>query len=294
MKPLVTMREAFGDPTLLGGALRGDSWHVWRVLLIAAVGEELTEDERAVFRRFTGRDREPGAMVDTWLTVSGRRSGKTTAMAALVVYLACLCEWSEDLSLGERGTALYLAPKQDQASRAFRYARTFVQHSPLMRRLIVNEVADAIELSNGIDIEVQAASWRHVRGATCVATVLDECAFFRSEAESANRDEDLVTALRPSLVTTGGPMLLISSPGTDVGVVHAIHRRHYGPQGDPLVLVVQSDSRSLNPKLDQARIDREYVEDPESAQADLATPLRAKVGAPLFNAMCEIAPLSDS
>src|SRR6266545_8279334 len=119
MKPLVTLRKALGDPLLLADALKGNSWTTWRVLLIAAVGEPLTDDERVIFKTFTGRDHEPGQMIDTALCVSGRRSGKTTAMAALVVWLSCLCDWSEDLSLGERGTALYLAPTQDQASRAF-------------------------------------------------------------------------------------------------------------------------------------------------------------------------------
>jgi hypothetical protein len=44
-------------------------------------------------------------MIDTFLAVAGRRSGKTTAMAAFMVYLACLCDWSDVLSLGERGVA---------------------------------------------------------------------------------------------------------------------------------------------------------------------------------------------
>src|SRR5262249_14603583 len=117
MQPLFTMRQALADPLLLADAMKGESWAGWRVLLTASVGEELTADERLIFKAFTGRDHEPGTMIDTWLTVSGRRSGKTTAVAVLVVYLSCLCDWSGDLNLGERGTALYLAPTQDQAGR---------------------------------------------------------------------------------------------------------------------------------------------------------------------------------
>jgi phage terminase large subunit-like protein len=229
VKKLFSMRDALTDPLLLADAMKGESWSGWRALLIASVGEELTEDERVAYRILTGRDREPGQMIDTWLTVSGRRSGKTTAVAVLVVYLAVLCNWSEELNLGERGVALYLAPTQDQAGRAFRYARDFIEHSPLMAKLVTNRTADSIELSNGIDIEIQAANWRHVRGVTCIAVVLDECAFLRNEADSANKDEDIVTALRPSLVTTNGPMLLISSPATEAGVVYQIHKRHFGP-----------------------------------------------------------------
>jgi hypothetical protein len=287
MKKLFPMRDALADPLLLADALRGPSWDAWRILLIAAVGEELTEDERAAFKQFTGRDHEPGSMIDTWLTVSGRRSGKTTALAVLVVYLACLCDWSDDLSLGERGVALYLAPTQDQAKRAFRYARAFINHSPLIKKLVTNEVADSIELSNGIDVEIQAANWRHVRGVTCIAVVLDECAFLRNAEDSQNKDTDLITALRPSLVTTNGPMLLISSPGTDQGVVYTIHRQNYGAQGDPLILVCQADSKALNPKLDQARIDREYSLDAESAQAEWGGQFRAPVSVYLSRPLVE-------
>ena len=41
------MRRALSDKHLLGVVLGGDSWLAWRVLLIAAMGEPLT-DERAV------------------------------------------------------------------------------------------------------------------------------------------------------------------------------------------------------------------------------------------------------
>src|SRR5262249_27369695 len=209
MKKLVSMREAVTAPDLLGAALRGESWRTGRPLLIAAAGEELTDDERAIFRQFTGRDHEPNEPIDTFLTVAGRRSGKTTAFAALVVYYACLIDWADTLSLGERGTALFLAPKQEQARRAWSYVRAFIRHSPVMSRLIENETAAELTLSNGIDVMVESANWRTARGATAVAVCLDECAFLRSSDESMMRDEDLVTALRPSLATTGGPMLLI-------------------------------------------------------------------------------------
>src|SRR6516225_359109 len=283
------MRQALADPLLLADAMKGETWAGWRVLLTAAVGEELTDDERVIFKTFTGRDHEPGKMIDTWLTVSGRRSGKTTAVAVLVVYLACLCDWSDCLNLGERGTCLYLAPTQDQAGRAFRYAREFIEHSPLMSKLVVNRTAGSLELSNNIDVEIQAANWRYVRGATCIAVVLDECAFLRNEADSANKDEDIVTALRPSLITTGGPMLLISSPATEVGVVYQIHKNHFGAAGDPLILVVESDSKTLNPGLDQARIDREYALDAEGAQAEWGGKFRVPISIYLPRSLVEAA-----
>ena len=57
MIPRVPLREALSDPNLLGTAIAGDSWSSWRTLLIAAMGEELREDEREIFSkryRFNG------------------------------------------------------------------------------------------------------------------------------------------------------------------------------------------------------------------------------------------------
>ena len=61
MRPQVTLRKALQDPHLLGNALPGDTWQSWHILLIASMGEELTEDERIIFKQLTGRDREPDA-----------------------------------------------------------------------------------------------------------------------------------------------------------------------------------------------------------------------------------------
>ena len=67
-----TMRRALHDPNLLGNVLAGDSWRAWRVLLTAAMGEALTEDERVVFQRLTGRHSEPLERVEElWAIVGG-------------------------------------------------------------------------------------------------------------------------------------------------------------------------------------------------------------------------------
>jgi hypothetical protein len=84
MRKNVSLREALSDPKLLGDALPGDSWAAWRTILIAAMGEELTSEEREVFAKLTGgRDREPGEMVEMLLIVAGRRSGKSRALKSV-------------------------------------------------------------------------------------------------------------------------------------------------------------------------------------------------------------------
>ena len=88
MIPRVPLRAALSDPNLLGTAIAGDSWRSWRALLIAAMGEELREDEREIFTKLTGRVREPLQRVDQFAAVIGRRGGKSRALATLATYIA--------------------------------------------------------------------------------------------------------------------------------------------------------------------------------------------------------------
>jgi hypothetical protein len=83
MKPKISLREALSDPGLLGNILAGDSWKAWRVILIAAMGEELTDDERPIFTALTGREREPLQRIEELAAVVGRRGGKSRSMATL-------------------------------------------------------------------------------------------------------------------------------------------------------------------------------------------------------------------
>jgi hypothetical protein len=106
MKPRCTLRRALSDPKLLGHALVGNSWSVWRILLIAAVGERLTESERAIFKKITGRAHEPGKPVHELVAIVGRRGGKSYAMAVLLCWLACLNDHRHSLAPGEMGIAL--------------------------------------------------------------------------------------------------------------------------------------------------------------------------------------------
>ena len=94
MKPSVTIRKALADKKLLGSTLLGDSWAAWRTILIASMGEPLTDDERETFTHLTGREREPLQRVEELCAVVGRRGGKSRAMATLAAYVGGLCKHS--------------------------------------------------------------------------------------------------------------------------------------------------------------------------------------------------------
>lgn len=270
----VTLRRSLTDPGLLGGVLGDDSWRAWRVLLIAAMGETLHDDERELFTKLTGREREPMQRVEEFFGIVGRRGGKSRAISALAAHVAGLQDHSAKLVPGERGVLLCVAPDQRQASISLNYVTAAFEQSPIMRQLVAKRTADTLSLANNIDIEVRAASFRRLRGPTYIGVVADESAFFFSEDFSSNSDTEILNALRPGLSTTGGLLAVISSPHAKKGEMWESYRQHFGPNGDPLVLVAQAASRVLNPTLPQSVVDRALQRDHAAASAEYLAQFR--------------------
>jgi hypothetical protein len=273
--PHLTLRKAITDPQLLGGSLKGQSWQPWCALLTAGMGEELTGEEREIFKKLTGREREPGQRVEELVCIVGRRGGKSRAMATLACYIAGLCE--HDLAPGERGVALLIAPDQRQAKIALDYATAVFEGSPVLHQLISNRTQDELELKNGIAIEVRAASFRRLRGPTYVAVFADEAAFWPADKWSSNPDVEILNAVRPGLATTCGPLFIASSPYAKRGVLFESFKRHWGPDGDPLILVAKGTSRELNPSLSQKIVDRALERDRTSATAEFLAEFRVDI-----------------
>jgi hypothetical protein len=275
MKPTVTLRQALNDPALLGSILASDSWAAWRVLLIAAMGEALTDAERETFTKLTGRAQEPLQRVEEAAFVIGRRGGKSRSMALLAAYIGGLCKHT--LVPGERGVLLCVAPDQRQAKITLDYCTAAFEASPILAQLIANRTGDTLSLTNGIDVDVRAASFRRLRGPTYIAVVADEAAFWFSDEYSVNTDTEILNAVRPGLATTGGPLIIASSPYARRGVLWETHRKHYGPDGDPLILVAQGASREFNSSLPQRVVDRAMERDPASAQAEYLAQFRSDI-----------------
>jgi hypothetical protein len=275
MKPTTSIRKALSDKKLLGGVLAGPSWFSWRTIMIASMGEQLTDGERIAFTKLTGRLVEPLQRVEELCAVIGRRGGKSRAMATLATYIAGLCK--HDLVPGERGIVLMIAPDQRQAGIALNYAQAAFEQSPILKQLIANRSSDTLELTNGINIEVRAASFRRLRGPTYIAVICDEAAFWYSDEFSANADTEILNSVRPGLATTHGPLIVASSPYAKRGVLWETHKRHHGPEGDPLILVAQGTSREFNPSLPQSVVDRAMERDRAAATAEYLAEFRTDI-----------------
>jgi len=279
VRPLLPLRRALSDPHVLGGLLDGPSWRHWRALLIGAMGEALDDDERALFREITGRAAEPGERVEELWGIIGRRGGKTRAMAVLAAYIAACCDWSDVLAPGETGILALFAATQRQAEIALSYVSAIFAdpHRPLFHGMKEGETQETVELYNSTRIEVRPASFKTSRGISAIGIICDEIAFWSSGDGAANPDTEILSALRPSLATTGGPLIAISSPYARRGELWNTYAEHYGPGGDPAILVANAPSRVMNPTLPQSVVDRAMARDGAAARAEYGAEFRIDV-----------------
>jgi hypothetical protein len=272
----MSMRAALDHPGIFGTILPGASWASWRVLLIASMGEELTEPERAVFLELTGRDHEPGERVEELWAIVGRRGGKTRAIAVLAAYIASLVDFSDILAPGERASLPIISASLNQAQKCFQYLDGIYANVAALKRLVTGQTSDTIALSTRVDIECRPASFRTIRGGTACAIICDEIAFWRSD-NSANPDTEILNAARPMLATTGGLLAAISSPYAQRGELHGTFKRDYGPNGDAKILVAKAPSLRMNPTLKKSVVDRAYQRDAAAASAEYDAEFRKDV-----------------
>ncbi len=271
----LTILDACRDPALFAPWFKRGDWSAWFAFLAAVFGLPMSKEQRAIYKRLTGRTQPPAEpFAEGWLIV-GRRGGKSFITALIAVWLACFRDYREFLQPGERGTVLILAADRKQARVIFRYVRGLIDGVAMLSAMKERETTEEIELSTGVNIEITSASFRGTRGYTVVAALLDEIAFWRSD-DSANPDDEIINAIQPGMATIPNSMMLgLSSPYARRGSLYQAHRQHYGKNSD--VLVWQADTRTMNPSVPQRVIDRAYQKDEAKARAEFGAQFRSDI-----------------
>jgi len=249
----------------------GPTWRAWRAWLCAVLGVPMAPDEWAVYARCTACQQPPTAACREVWTVAGRRAGKSRLAAFVAVFLAAVRTYR--LAPGERAVVLVIAPSRAQSSVILGYVGAMLEALP--GAVIARRTVDAIDLGSGVSVQVQSASFRTPRGYTVVGVVADEIAFWRDDSgAAANPDVEIIRAVRPSLASVPGSLLVaISSPYAARGQLYQTHERHYGRDSD--VLVWQADTRTMNPTIPERLIEQALEEDPSAAAAEWMGQFRA-------------------
>jgi len=284
----MNLLHACDDQTLFGQWFRDRAtWQAWFAFIAAMFGLPMTPEQAAIYRMHTGRDELPTqAITEGWLAC-GRRAGKSFVLALIAVFLACFKSYADHLGPGERGTVLVIATDRRQARVIFRYVRGLITGTPMLAAMIQGQMrADGLDLTNGVTIEVGTASFKTSRGYAFVAVLADEIAFWPSE-DSAEPDFEILDALRPGMASIPGSVLLCaSSPYAKRGALWEAYKAYYG-KSDPAVLFWRADTRSMNPTIPQAVIDRAMERDSASASAEYLAEFRNDVQAFLTREVVE-------
>lgn len=245
-----------------------NSWGCWFTALKVLYG--MPAKNKSLIKTCTGRlaSKLPSEGFDTALFLTGRRSGKSRVSAVCGAYEGALSGREKLLSKGEIGMVAILAPTKKQGRVVKSYLRAIFEETPILKNEIVRETQEGFELANGVVIEILVGDWRSIRGYTLLAAIVDEVCFFGVDAESKVRsDTELIRAIKPSLATTKGKLICISSPYAKRGWAYNKYKLNFGNDYGK-ILIWNCPSRVMNPTLPQSIVDEAMAEDLQAAKSE--------------------------
>jgi hypothetical protein len=178
------------------------------------------------------------------------------------------------LSPGEKGYILIITPTKKQGSIIKSYLSYYFNELPYFKPFLLRETAEEIELVNRVVIAVLSSDYRTIKGYTALMGITDETAFLMLEGPRSALE--VIRALRSRLVSTGGPLLSISTPYSKRDYVYESYKRYFGVENGR-ILVWKATSLEANPKLDAELIKAELEEDPEGAKAEYGLDFRSDI-----------------
>ena len=210
--------EAIRDDNLFAPFL-GDlrTWGNWLTALRALYGLPVVgENQRKLVLECTGRTKLRRRGFDVALFLTGRRSGKSRTAAVVGAFESVLAGRERNLAKGERGIVLVTSPTRSQSRIVRDYCRAIFD-TPMLAREVEREDGGGFDLQRNQDRN-SGGRLATVRGYTLLAAIVDECAFFGYDSDSkVKSDTELIRAVQPSLATSGGKLIAISSPYAERG-----------------------------------------------------------------------------
>ena len=269
----MTILDALADKNLFGRTLKnGPSWQPWLSFLKAVYGLPMSDQDLKRFHQHTGREEpRPGGYPEACCIV-GCQSGKSQVAALVGVY-----EAMNAVLTGQRNVYVPLIAQDLRgAQRAlFGYVKEAVASSPLLKQEVTRETAEGLELTGGGTMSVYPCRPASIRGIRAACVIIDELAFFIA-TDGRPTDVEMLRAARTRTATTGGKVLILSSPYASTGALYDLHRKNFGVEDSP-VLVWQSSAPLMNPTLSDDYLTRMEADDPDAYRSEVLGEFRAGV-----------------
>ncbi|MGH9867914.1 MAG: hypothetical protein ACREAA_07105 [Candidatus Polarisedimenticolia bacterium] len=261
-----TILDYLRDRNLFGGLRSFQSlatWQAWIVFLKAVYGLPMQAAEVALFCLCTGRSayNPPRGGWPEVVCIVARRAGKTKVCGTIAAFEAATAPPHPD---GDELYALCIGQDYRGAMRALlAHASAPFHRVPMFRRMVTGQTADTITLENGVRLAAYPCKPSAARGLGARIVLMDEPGHY-----GAGVDVEMLRAVRPTVSTTGGKIVLLSSPRGQAGLLYDLHKKYFGTD-DPSILVWQAPAKLMNPTLDDAVLDRMRRDDPEGAEAEV-------------------------
>ena len=282
MTPRLTLVDAMADPNLFKPWFRDPAtWFPWLAFLCALFALPMTQEQLAhlpaAHRPHDAADRDHRTRRGSCADGAPARS---FILAVIAVYLGLLQGLAAVPRPRRGGTVMIIArDTQTGARHQALHARPPPRACRCFGAWSRPKTAKASTLRNRVVIEIHTASFRSTRGYTIIAALLDELAFWPTGDDAAEPDSEVINAIRPGMATIPGAMLLCaSSPYARRGALWDAHRRHFGKDGDP-ILVWQARHQEHEPERAATRHRRGDGGEPVAAAAEYGAQFRMDVEA---------------
>jgi hypothetical protein len=191
----------------------------------------------------------------------GRRSGKSSLAALVLVWQACLRpDLRECVRDDEAIYCVSVAANKEQARVVLAAAKRSIHSSPVLAGLVEREVDDAIFFRNGNVISAFVCSSRSTRGFPIAALVLDEMSWMQSSEDGPQAAASVYRALAPAQAQFGSErrLILSSTPNGD-GVFREMFDDALAArsEGRPGVACFQLPSWEVRPDIPMSVFDEE-------------------------------------
>lgn len=269
----MTIISTIHDPQFFRRLFKNlDTWQPWLTFLKAFYGLPMDATDLARFRHHTGRQEpRPGGYPEA-ASIVGCQSGKSQIASLVGNY-----EAMQAIMTGQRGVYVPLLAQDLRSSQRalFGYVREAIRTSPMLSQEVVRETADTVELSNSVTLTVYPCRPAAIRGIRAPCVIIDELAFFIS-TDGRPTDTEMLRAARTRTATTGGKILILSSPYAAAGALWDLHRKHFGRE-DSSTLVWQASAPDMNPTLPTDYLERMAQDDPEAYRSEVLGEFRQGV-----------------
>lgn len=250
-------------------------WTAWKAFLKALRGEKLSKAEYKLFHQCTGRTTKPAQPFSEAFVIAGRRARKSSIASLLAVFFAIFGKWKT--APGEVVSVVICAVSKRQAKICRDFCEGILRSRPAYERLIQSNDHQTILLKNKFGNEVEivcmASNFRSIRGRTVCLAILEEISFWHDET-SANPDTEVYRAIKPSMATIPGALLIgISSPYAKRGLLYQKYRQHYGKDKSKC-LIWKAPTLLMNPHVPKDIVEEAFEDDPIAAASEFNAEFR--------------------